>query len=208
MSAVSQARAKRRLPVPRNFEMPLICRDCSIDMTGKDTDVTDAMTPAPFRLGSTKRTLSAPFRWGCIAVAAGVLAGCAASTSSVITSSVAEPPVQIAAADEVVDCKDITGSMQVRILEARTSGSAPPPSTLSRALQSSVGSLFGTASKTPSSASASQPLRADLDRDNRKLAAAGCRSFDLDAELAQTDFRVTPSPTVAPPKAAAKTTTR
>lgn len=98
--------------------------------------------------------------------------------------------------------------MQVRILEARSSGATAPPSTLAQVLQSSVGGLFGTAPKTEAKASAIDSIRTQLERDNRRLAAAGCRSFDLDAELRQTDFRVTPSPTIPPPSAASKTTTR
>lgn len=98
-----------------------------------------------------------------------------------------------------MECKELTGRMQVRILEVRDTTSQNETSTLSQLMQSGFGSLFssGASAKSPP-----PPRSADvamLEAYNRALVAKGCMSFNLAEDLQPKDVRVTPIPTVKPP---------
>lgn len=128
------------------------------------------------------------------AMTAMALSGCA-TQQQVVTSSVTTPALRLASDTPEVDCKELTGRMQVKILQARHNRAQDAPTGLSKALQSSFGSLFGAASQAASD-TANQTDRTALEAGNDKLVTAGCASFDLDAELQQHDTKVTPAPTV------------
>lgn len=103
------------------------------------------------------------------------------------------------------DCKQLTGRMQVRILDVRDYSSDKNTTGTSRALQSAVTGLFGGTEhgKHPDDQYATDVAR--LQAYNRQLVAKNCKSFDLEKELQPKPFRETPSPTVeAPSKAKAK----
>lgn len=144
-----------------------------------------------------------------LATALAGISACA-SQAPVITSSVAEPAsaadapasgIVVAATDNDPSCKDITGRMQLRILEIRDYRARSQSSAASRVFQKGFSAILGgtKAGTDPDGTYASD--RAKLDDDNRRLVAMKCRSFDLDAELQPKDFRVTPVPTIEPPKA-------
>lgn len=87
----------------------------------------------------------------------------------------------------------MTGSMQIRILQLRTYNENEQASALSRAFSSVTTPLFGgSAAQAPNGKY--QRDVAQLETDNARLAAAGCKTYDLKAELAETDMSKTPRP--------------
>ncbi len=126
------------------------------------------------------------------------------TTSLNTTSSINQTQRSANDAGTDVDCKPLTGLMQVRILEARSAANTATPSGLSQIFQSSLGNLFGASAKKPATAQAAAD-RAQLEADNKRLVAAGCRSFDLERDLTQTDAKLTPTPTIAAATVAAPT---
>jgi hypothetical protein len=107
---------------------------------------------------------------------------------------------QLSADEQKLSCKQITGRMQVRILQVRDYNQRTRASLVSRGIQSALASTFGNSSKglDPDGAQAAdlKTLRAF----NQQLVAKGCKSYDLDRELQQTDPLITPAATVPPPK--------
>jgi hypothetical protein len=134
-------------------------------------------------------------------------AGCAGSGAG-LTSGIAPPEsapsyspgggYALSASEQDLDCKKLTGRMQIRILEIRDYNERHQASAFSRALQS------GAAAITGGSAAGTDP-DGDFSRDramlaayNKQLAAKGCKAYDLDAELKPKDFHETPNPTIKP----------
>ena len=102
--------------------------------------------------------------------------------------------------DKKLNCKQLTGKAQVLILQLRGYGDRKQASGLSRGLQSAFSSTVGT---TATGADPDGQHAADLKRlqdYNQRLVASGCKSYDLDYELKQTDPLVSPVPRISPPK--------
>lgn len=99
-----------------------------------------------------------------------------------------------------LNCKQLSGRTQVLILQLRGFGERKQASGFSRGLQSVFSSTVGTSAKgrDPDGQHAEDLKR--LQDYNQRLAASGCKSFDLDYELKQTDPLVSPVPRIAPPK--------
>ena len=145
---------------------------------------------------------------------AAALTGCASTQStptasilpaSASVASAAETGGYVMSADELdYDCKQLTGRMQVRILEVRDFNERAQSSGASRLLQSAVTGIVGgtSAGKDPVGTTAKD--RAMLQAYNRQLQAKSCKSYDLDDELRPKDVKVTPVPTVAAPKKRAR----
>jgi hypothetical protein len=148
-----------------------------------------------------------------IAIGPPLLVAACAGAGSVGTTSIIPPAAaassgadaasadyQLSADEQKLSCKQITGRMQVRILQVRDYNERTRSSQVSRGIQSALASTFGNSSKgvDPDGAHAAdlKTLRAY----NQLLVAKGCKSYDLDRELQQTDPLVTPSATVPPPK--------
>lgn len=94
------------------------------------------------------------------------------------------------------DCKQLTGRMQIRILELRSANPALATSGLSRTLQGASTAVFGgTKAGLDPTGEHARDL-AMLEAYNRELAAKDCRSYDLDAALTGSD--TLPAPGVAP----------
>jgi hypothetical protein len=107
---------------------------------------------------------------------------------------------QAPADDTKLNCKQLSGRAQVLILQLRGYDNRKQSSGLSRGLQSIFSSTVGT---SPKGRDPDGQHAADLKRlqgYNQRLAAAGCKSYDLDYELKQTDPLVSPVPRIAPPK--------
>lgn len=120
-----------------------------------------------------------------------IVAGCASGTIPA-----EPPPVKLSQDAEPgeVDCKRLTGRMQVRILEYRDYANHSKSSSISRGLQSAVTSIFG-GNKSEADPQAQYALvKQQLERDNQRLAAMGCRTFDIDRELQLNDEGPTPKP--------------
>lgn len=118
----------------------------------------------------------------------GVLSGCAATNAPTLSTS------SVADTQEELTCGRITGRMKVWILSLRGEGARSGTSSLSKGLQ-----YFGTGvGMTSGSAADPEGNRAQkiarLESYNNKLKELGCKSYDLQAELQQTDMRVMPQP--------------
>lgn len=136
---------------------------------------------------------------GCFILLASAVPGGCASVPVAATAS-ADPGgnaggYQLVANTPGVDCKKLTGQMQVRILELRGEP-LEETSAVSQAMKSVLGALNGVSFKTKSAA---QDV-AKLEADNQSLATAGCPSFDLKKELSAGKSTPTPLPTIAPAK--------
>jgi hypothetical protein len=102
--------------------------------------------------------------------------------------------------DDKLNCKQITGRMQVRIMEIRGHGERQQASSFSRGLQSGFVATFGNLAHgvdPEGTYAADLKMLSDY---NQRLVAMGCKSYDLDFELNQKDMNETPMPTVPPPK--------
>ena len=99
--------------------------------------------------------------------------------------------------EQKLDCKHLTGSMTVKILQMRQAADRRDPSALASTAQAAWKPIKGG---TDYGLSVAEDLRRDrvrLETFNRQLAEKNCRTFDLDKELApgNTD---TPTPAGAP----------
>lgn len=120
-----------------------------------------------------------------------MLGGCAGTTGPVLGEAA---KAQAGATQPETDCGRISGRMQVRILSLRAETSRTQPTLLSRGLQvfsTSVGATDG-GSESPDGRHARE--LAELNAMNARLKELGCKSYDLEAELQQTDPSGTPRP--------------
>lgn len=107
---------------------------------------------------------------------------------------------QAPVADDKLNCKQITGRMQVRIMEIRGHEEKQQSTGLSRGIQSGFVATFGNLAHgvdPEGTYAAGLKMLSDY---NQRLAAMGCKSYDLNFELNQKDKNETPTPTVPPPK--------
>jgi hypothetical protein len=117
-----------------------------------------------------------------------------------VLPAVALAKKQAAVADDKLTCKQITGLMQVRIMEIRGHEERQQSSSFSRGIQSGFVATFGNmAHGVDPQGSYAADLKM-LSNYNQRLVAMGCKSYDLDFELNQKDMNETPTPTVDPPK--------
>ena len=113
---------------------------------------------------------------------------------------VAHAKKQALVADDKLTCKQITGRMQVRIMEIRGHGERQQASSLSRGMQAGLAATFGnTAHGVDPEGTYAADLKTLSDY-NQRLVAMGCKSYNLEFELNQKDMNETPTPTVSPPK--------
>jgi hypothetical protein len=134
-------------------------------------------------------------------------AGCAGSGAG-LTSGISPPESApsyspaggyvLSADEQELDCKKLTGRMQIRILEIRDYNERHQASAFSRALQSGVAAVTGGSKAGTDPDGDFTKDRAMLDAYNKQLAAKGCKAYDLNAELQPKDFHVTPNPTIKP----------
>ncbi len=95
---------------------------------------------------------------------------------------------QLSAEEQAMDCKKLSGRIQVRLLQMRNMQGATAPSGLSQDVKqagsAAAGLLLGKSSgfDTDSGKRAASD-RAMLVAYNKQLAAKGCKTYDIDAEL-------------------------
>lgn len=131
-----------------------------------------------------------------------LLSACASSADSFappLTTGTPAAPSQAGAytltEDELdLDCKRLTGRMQVRILQIRDFASRPQTSATSHTLQQAAISIFGGTTEGTAPAERYARDKAILQAYNRRLAEKGCKTFDLDAELQPKPYDETPMP--------------
>lgn len=106
-------------------------------------------------------------------------------------------PIGYALTDEEkgLDCKKITGRMQVRILQIRDFAEREQTSTVSHMLQQGVTAIFGGTKEGAAPAQSYARDRAVLEAYNQQLVEKGCKSFDLDTELDPKTGAASPTPT-------------
>jgi len=92
--------------------------------------------------------------------------------------------------EKAIDCRRLRGSMMVTISRLRHKDSETPPSALAKGANQTVAPLIGRSTKGLDRDAAYQRDRARLDAYNQHLAAKGCPTVDVDAELT----RSPPSP--------------
>lgn len=111
---------------------------------------------------------------------------------------------QMSKEELALDCKRLTGKMQVRILQIRDYDPNANSSGVSRSLQSVHAPIIGgsTAGVDPEGRYRSD--RAMLEAYNRRLAEKKCRTFDLEAELKPKPAGSTPRPVAPSPGAASR----
>lgn len=132
---------------------------------------------------------------------AGVLAGgcSAAPPPESATLAAGQSPsstagYQLTEEEKALDCKKLTGRMQVRILQARDFSTQQKTSAASQVLQQAVVATGGTAKHgmDPNADHASD--RAQLEAYNQRLAALNCKTFNLEEDLKPKAVNETPRP--------------
>lgn len=150
------------------------------------------------------------FRAQILAVLASVLAcGCASKnvdtppnlvsdipppSDGVTTGALQGSGYQLSEEELKFDCKKLTGTMQIRILQMRGYDTNKKTSAASRSLQSLTTPIFGGTKEGVDPDGQYLKDRAMLDAYNRQLAVKQCKTFDIDAELAIKSTDVTPTP--------------
>ena len=125
-----------------------------------------------------------------------VLPGCAGSGGPQVQ------PYTLTAEEQGLDCRRLTGRMQVRLLSLRGADYKVAPTGTSATVRSAASSAFmtGTSENAERRAAMDRPV---LESYNRRLVELGCPSFDLDKELAARPSAPSPAPTIPaskPPK--------
>lgn len=101
--------------------------------------------------------------------------------------------------EQALDCKKLTGRMQVRIFDLRDYATRSKSTAVSRGLQSVATGIFGGTDHGIRPDDQHARDVAQLKAYNRQLIAKDCKSFDLEAELQPKSVRDTPTPTIAAP---------
>ncbi|HVZ04504.1 hypothetical protein [Hyphomicrobium sp.] len=106
--------------------------------------------------------------------------------------------------DKKMNCKQLSGRVQVLILQLRGSSGQKKASGFSLGLHSAFASTVGTTAtgSDPDSDNAADMRK--LKDYNQRLIAMNCRSYDLNYELKQTDPNEMPAARVLPPKKSRK----
>jgi hypothetical protein len=134
---------------------------------------------------------------GCAAAGLLAVAGIGAETGAV-PASAAEPGYELSASERNLNCKKLTGRMQVRILQIRDHGALDGATGLSDAVKSVTGPMLGGG---PGRTASDQQYARDvamLRAYNQRLKDLGCKSFDLDAELRPKPAKETPQAVAKP----------
>jgi hypothetical protein len=90
---------------------------------------------------------------------------------------------QIGKDEKTMDCRRLTGSMQITISRLRDWQTRPTPSGLASTAHKTVGPVIGGSTVGADRQADYARERAKLDAYNRELAAKSCKTLDIDAEL-------------------------
>ncbi len=85
--------------------------------------------------------------------------------------------------EQALDCKSLTGSMTIKIIQMRDAGNRAKPSAVAATAQGAMRPLFGGTTTGQSLEDDLRRDRARLETMNRQLATKGCPTFDIDADL-------------------------
>jgi hypothetical protein len=92
---------------------------------------------------------------------------------------------EMSATEKAMDCKRMTGSMQISIRRLKDPLGREDPSAVSSAAEKVATPFYGSTGKTSDRAAIYARERAKLDAYNEELAAKGCKTLDIEAELAR-----------------------
>lgn len=101
--------------------------------------------------------------------------------------------------EQKLDCKQLNGSITVKIVQMRAAGDRVQPSAASNAVRTVMTPLKGGTTYAQDTAVDYRQDRARLETLNRRLAEKNCRTFDVDAEL-KPGNKAQPAPVGEPPK--------
>ncbi len=90
---------------------------------------------------------------------------------------------QMGGDEKTMDCRRLTGSMQITIARLRDWRGRPEPSALASTAQKTVAPVMGGSAIGADRQAEYARERAKLDAYNRELAAKNCKTLDIDAEL-------------------------
>jgi len=96
--------------------------------------------------------------------------------------------------EKKLDCKKLTGRMQVRILQLRDPANRPVGSAISQGAQVAIKPILGGTAFGVDPAQSMARDRAMLEAYNAQLKAKNCATYDLEKELATPGVRETPRP--------------
>ena len=91
----------------------------------------------------------------------------------------------MSATEKPMDCKRLTGSIQIGITRLKDPLGRQEPSATSATAQKMASPLYGSSAKTADRQAVYARERAKLDAYNAELAAKGCKTVDIEAELAR-----------------------
>jgi hypothetical protein len=97
----------------------------------------------------------------------------------------ADGQYEMSADEKAMDCKRITGSMQISISRMKDTYGRMEPSMGAWAAQSTATPLFGGSSIGANRERVFARERAKLEAYNRELATRNCKTLDIEAELAR-----------------------
>lgn len=100
----------------------------------------------------------------------------------------------LSADEKALDCKQLTGRMQLRILETRDYYQQPKTSDAAQKIQGAVVPIFGGTKQGINPDSDYARERAKLEAYNKELAARGCGTFNLEDEMRPKPLSDTPEP--------------
>ena len=92
---------------------------------------------------------------------------------------------EMSAAEKAMDCKRLTGSIEITISRLRDPLVRQEPSAVSSAAQKLTTPLYGGSNKGGDRQAIFARERAKLEAYNAELAAKGCKTVDIEAELAR-----------------------
>lgn len=132
-------------------------------------------------------------------LAAALASGCsgpgeAPVDAALVPADNATVPYELNDEEKALDCKKLTGRMQVRILQVRDFEARNNPSLLSHALQKAVVTAGSSATSGLDPGADHARDRAQLEAYNQRLAALNCKTFNLDDELQHKAVTATPTP--------------
>lgn len=92
---------------------------------------------------------------------------------------------EMSASEKAMDCKRLTGSMQIVMARLRDPYVRMEPSAVAAGAQKTVAPVYGGSALTADRQAVYARERAKLEAYNAELAAKGCATLDIDAELAR-----------------------
>lgn len=84
-----------------------------------------------------------------------------------------------------LDCRKLTGSMQITISRMKDQADRPPPSGMSTSMKGTLAPLFGGSTYNANPQAEVARDRAKLNAYNQALRDKGCATMDVEAELAR-----------------------